>query len=159
MGFVSEPLSEQHDLRFDSGRPELDTWLQRHALASEARRTGRTFVWLHDERVVAYYTVTGHLLARAERPRGNPTEVPAVMLARLALDKGLHGQGHGGVLLADALHRIVAATQTVAARFVLVDAIDEVAHAFYRCYGFREIPGTLRLVQKISDVAAALDAA
>lgn len=159
MGFVSEPLSGHHDLdRFDSGRPELDTWLQRHALASEARRTGRTFVWRRDERVVAYYTVTGHLLVRAERPRGNPTEVPAVMLARLALDKGLHGQGHGGVLLADALHRIVVATHTVAARFVLVDAIDEVAHGFYRHYGFHAIPGSLRLVQKISDVAAALDA-
>lgn len=163
MGFVSEPLSEHHDLdRFDSGRPELDTWLQRHALASEARRTGRTFVWHDDGRVLAYYTIAVHLLVRADLPsklgRGNPTQVPAVMLARLALDKSLHGQGHGGVLLADALHRIVVATHTVAARFVLVDAIDDVAHGFYRHHGFREIPGSLRLVQKISDVAAALDA-
>lgn len=163
MGFVSEPLAEHHDLEhFDSGRPELDTWLQRHALASEARRTGRTFVWRRDERVVAYYTIAAHLLVRADLPsklgRGNPTQVPAVMLARLALDKSLHRQGHGGTLLADALYRIVAATHTVAARFVLVDAIDEVAHGFYRHYGFRAIPGSLRLVQKISDVAAALDA-
>ena len=159
MGFVSEPLAEHHDLgQFDSGRPELDTWLQRHALASEARRTGRTFVWQRDEQVLAYYAVTGHLLVRAELSRQNPTEIPAVMLARLALDKSLHRQGHGGTLLADALYRIVAATHTVAARFVLVDAIDEVAHGFYRHYGFHAIPGSLRLVQKISDVAAALDA-
>lgn len=163
MVFVSEALGEHHDPGdFDSGRPELDTWLQWHALTTAARRTGRTFVWQHDNRVLAYYTIAAHLIVRADLPdrigRGNPTQIPAVMLARLALDKSLHGRGHGGALLADALHRIVVATRTVAARFVVVDAIDRTAHDFYRHYGFREIPGSMRLVQKISDVAAALDA-
>ena len=79
-----------------------------------------------------------------------------MLLARLTLDQSLHGQGLGGVLLADALERIVVATQTVAARFVVVDALHERAAAFYEHYGFKRIPGTLRLVQKVSDVAAAL---
>ena len=49
------------------------------------------------------------------------------------------------------------ATRTVAARFVVVDAIDQGAHGFYVHHGFREIPGTMRLVQKISDIAEAID--
>ena len=60
------------------------------------------------------------------------------------------------VLLAEALGRVIAATETVAARFVVVDPIDEQAAGFYAHHGFRRIPGSLRLVQKVSDIAAAL---
>jgi GNAT superfamily N-acetyltransferase len=79
-----------------------------------------------------------------------------VLLARLALDQSLQGHGLGGALLADALERIVAAIETVAARFVVVDAIDDTAAAFYAHHGFRQVPETRRLVQKVSDVEAAL---
>ena len=86
---------------------------------------------------------------------GSPEQIPVVLLARLALDESVPGQKLGGVLLADALDRIVEATATIAARFVVVDAINANAFAFEH-YGFRAIPGTQRLVQKVSDIAAAL---
>jgi GNAT superfamily N-acetyltransferase len=88
--------------------------------------------------------------------RGGPRQIPAVLLARLALDESLQGQGLGGALLADALERIVAATETVAARFVVVDAIDEHAALFYEHHGFQRIPDTRRLIQKLTDVTSAL---
>lgn len=166
MGYRSEPLDpERHDSsELDSGEPELDAWLRDHAAGAEARRVARTFVWVGDEHadlVVGYYTLTGHRLVRDALPtsmgRGSPTEIPAVLLARLALDRGQQGTGAGGALLADALGRIVVATQTVAARFVVVDALNERAVGFYEHHGFRRIPGTLRLVQKVSDIAAALE--
>lgn len=161
VAFVSEALNEHHETEhFDSSKPDLDLWLRKHALTTEARRTGRTFVWQNDGRVAAYYTIAAHLIVREELPRslgrGNPGQIPAVLLARLALDKTLHGQGLGGALLADALQRIVVATEVVAARFVVVDAIDQGAHGFYLHHGFREIPGSMRLIQKISDIAAAV---
>ena len=62
----------------------------------------------------------------------------------------------GGVLLVDALARVVVASRTVAARFVVVDAVDDRAAAFYEHHGFRRVPGTPRLVQKVSDIAAAI---
>jgi ribosomal protein S18 acetylase RimI-like enzyme len=68
----------------------------------------------------------------------------------------LQGQGLGGVLLAEGLEPIVAATEVIAARFVIVDAIDDAAAGFYQHHGFRPIPGSLRVVQKVSDVAASL---
>jgi GNAT superfamily N-acetyltransferase len=80
-----------------------------------------------------------------------------VLLARLALDRSLHGQGLGGALLAEALARVVAVAETVAARFVVVDAIDKHAAGFYEHYGFKRITGTSRLVQKVTDVSAALE--
>jgi GNAT superfamily N-acetyltransferase len=166
VAYRSEPLEpERHDLSaLDSGEPVLDGWLREHAAGAEARRVARTFVWVADERadlVVGYYSLTGHRLVRDALPtsigRGSPTEIPAVLLARLALDRGQQGTGAGGALLADALGRIVVATQTVAARFVVVDALHERAAGFYEHHGFRRIPGTLRLVQKVSDIAAAID--
>lgn len=122
---------------------------------------GRTFVWHEgDGVVVAYYTLAAHLLVKDELPRalghGSPSRVPAVLLARLALHQRAQGGGIGSLLLADALERVVAATEVVAARFVVVDAIDEQAANFYEHHGFRAVPGTSRLVQKMSDVAAAL---
>ena len=113
-----------------------------------------------DRAVLAYYALTAHLLQRDELRgalgRGGPRQVPAVLLARLARDQSLQGKGLGGAVLAEALQRIVAATETVAARFVVVDAIDDTAAAFYAHHGFRQVPETRRLVQKITDVEAAL---
>jgi GNAT superfamily N-acetyltransferase len=160
--FVAEQLSDAHDLgEFGSGQPELDRWLVEHALDTASRRTARTFVWHRGDRVVvAYYSLTAHLLQQGELPRslgrGGPRQIPAVLLARLALDLSLHGQRLGGALLAEALARVLVATETVAARFVVVDAIDEHAAAFYEHHGFWRIPATLRLVQKVSDIAEAL---
>ena len=109
---------------------------------------------------MAYYSIAAHLLQRDELPstlgRGGPRQIPAVLLARLALDRTLQGTGLGGVLLADAMRRVIAATETVAARFVLVDAIDEHAANFYAHHGFVRVPETSRLIARLSDIAAAL---
>jgi ribosomal protein S18 acetylase RimI-like enzyme len=60
----------------------------------------------------------------------------------------LQGQGLKASSLADAAQRVVAATETVAARVVAVDATDERAAAFYEHFGFaRTAPGSSRLVQ------------
>jgi len=122
-------------------------------------------VWVEPDtdpdRAVGYYSLAGHRLLRDDLPRSigraSPSQVPAVLLARLALDRTRHGGGNGGVLLADALARIVVATDIVAARFVVVDALHEKAAGFYQHHGFRRIPNSLRLIQKVSDIAAALD--
>ncbi|HUH01966.1 MAG TPA: GNAT family N-acetyltransferase [Kofleriaceae bacterium] len=163
MRWISEGLAPAHVLdRFESGRPPLDEWLRRSAAHARAMRTARTFVWhAGDGVVVAYFSLAAHLLLRDVVPkrigRGSPATIPAIMLARLALQRELHGQGLGGELLWDALSRAVEASEIAAARFVVVDAIDDDAARFYAHHGFTTIPGNPhRLVQKVSDVAAAL---
>jgi len=166
--YLSERLDPaRHQLTaFNCGEPDLDRWLREQAAGAAARRVARTFVWTDPDRdpdrVVGYYSLAGHRLVRDDLPRsigrGSPTEIPAVLLARLALDRIHHGGGNGGALLAEALARIVVATDIVAARFVVMDALHEQEAGFYEHHGFRRIPGGLRLVQKVSDIAASLDA-
>lgn len=165
MRWVSEALVPEHRLEtFDSGQGVLDEWLRSSAARAQSMRTARTFVWHSgDAVVVAYYSLAAHLVLRADVPRrvghGSPGSIPAILLARLALHRSLHGRGLGGELLCDALSRAVAASDIAAARVVVVDAIDEAAAGFYVHHGFVAIPGgTRRLVQKVSDVAAALHA-
>jgi GNAT superfamily N-acetyltransferase len=159
----SELLTASHDVAgFDSGQPALDAWLRDSAAQAGAMHTGRTFVWLDGEaRVVAYFTLAAHLVARAQLPtkiaRGSSDRIPAILLARLALDRSLHGRRLGTELLWDALNRAVAANRQAAARIDVVDAIDDNAAGFYVHHGFTVIPGSHdRLVQKMSNIEAAL---
>jgi predicted N-acetyltransferase YhbS len=162
--YVSERLAPHHHLgEFRCGVEALDRWLVDHATHAQSMRTAQTFVWHGgDDRVVGYFSLAANLVVRGELPekvgRGSPTSIPAVMLARLALDVGLHGDGLGGELLWDALTRVRAASDIAAARLVVVDAINAEAAAFYEYHGFTPIPeNPNRLVQKISDIASALD--
>ena len=161
--FRSQRLDPQrHDVTgFSCGEESLDRWLHEQAVPAAGRRTARTWVWLDGSRVVGYYALAAHRVAREHVPsrigRGGPAEIPAVLLARLALAEHLRGQGLGAVLVADALQRVVTATQTVAARLVVVDALAEPVARFYETLGFRRIPGSLLLVQKVADIEAALD--
>jgi len=160
----SAPLdSTRHTLdAFDSGRPSLDEWLKCHAHGSDARGITRSFVWTEADstEVIGYYTLMAHVLRRDALPRatgrGSPREIPAVLLARLALASRMQGHGLGGALLADAAERACIASANVGARFLVVDALDENAATFYEHHGFKRVPRTLRLLQKISAIAAAM---
>jgi predicted N-acetyltransferase YhbS len=147
---------------YSCGNPTLDGWLRTGALHAQSMRTARTFVWHRGDKVViGYFSLAAHLVWRADVPgrvgRGGADAIPAILLARLALDSQLHGEGLGAELLWDALSRCVAASDAAGARVVVVDAIDDAAAAFYARFGFRAPTGQpLRLFQKVSDVAAAL---
>jgi GNAT superfamily N-acetyltransferase len=161
--FRSQRLDpERHDVRpFSCGEPSLDLWLREQAVPASARRTARTWVWVDEDGVVVgYYALAAHKVAREDIPpkigRGGSVEIPAVLLARLALSESLRRQGLRAVLVADALQRVVDATQLVAARLVVVDALHERVARFYEVLGFRRVAGSLLLVQKISDIEAAL---
>ena len=81
--------------------------------------------------------------------------MPAVLLARLALDRTERGAGLGGDLLIDALRRCVRGAREFGARAVVVDAIDEGSAAFYRHFGFRELEGQ-RLWRRVLDIERSL---
>ncbi|WP_214111387.1 GNAT family N-acetyltransferase [Acrocarpospora catenulata] len=156
-----EPLDQEHRLDvFDCGKEVLNDWLKMWALHAQKNRTARTFVWTSAGSVVAYYSLAGHLLQKDELParvgRGGPRQIPAIILARLALDSSLHGQGRGARLLVDALSTAVESSHRVAARLVVVDALDDEAVAFYEKFGFIRIPGDMRLIRKMSDIEADL---
>jgi len=142
---------------FDSGASELDEWLKVHAANASARGLSRTFVWVNDAGLVrAYYALAAHKLSRDALPvpsaRGMPREIPAILIAKLALDRSLQGRGLGAVLVADALRRVATAARLVGARLVVVDASNEDVVGFYARLGFARVPDSRRMIQRIDDL-------
>lgn len=160
--FASERLAESHRLgSFDCGHPELNEWIRLSAHHADAMGTGRTYVWCSaGPEVVAYYTLAAHLVTKTETPkraaRGSANLIPSVLIARLALDVRLQGEGWGTALLMDALHTAVGGARTVGARLIVVDAIDAEAAGYYEHHGFGRSSDALRLMRKASDAAHAL---
>jgi len=70
--------------------------------------------------------------------------LPAVRLARLAVDTRFRGCGYGGRLLAEAIHRTVLIAEHAGVIGLFVDAKDETACLFYQRYGFKSLPDNIR---------------
>lgn len=125
--------------------------------------SARTFVVVKRDRVVAYVSLTMGSVRRADAPARLVRSLPAypvgmVLIARLAVDRTEQGAGLGTRLLADALRMAVLAGESVAARLVAVDAIDERAARFYQRHGFTPTLGDdLRLYRRMKDIRASLD--
>jgi len=158
-----EPFTAGHDLHaFDCGHDALNSWLRQHAGRATGQGT-RTYLLIEEARgaVVGYFALAPHLLERGDAPpsvrRGAPQRIPAIFLAKLALDTSLQGQGLGAELLVHALTTIVAAARAAGGRLVVVDAVDENAASFYRAHDFRPSPtDPRRLIMKLSTAAHAL---
>jgi ribosomal protein S18 acetylase RimI-like enzyme len=140
------PLEAGHDrTRFDSGAEALDGYFQRQVTQDIRRRVTACFVALtREQRVAGYYTLASASLPLSDLPPAlgkklpRYPSVPAVRMGRLAVDRDFKGQGLGGALLADALHR--ASRSDIAAYALVVDAKDEPAASFYRHHGFIALP-------------------
>ncbi|HMK96596.1 MAG TPA: GNAT family N-acetyltransferase [Acidimicrobiales bacterium] len=122
-------------------------------------------MWADENNAVwAYFSLAPDKIRRADLPkaigRGDPDEIPAVLIAKLAVHVALQGRGLGRQLLVDALSRAVRAVEVVSGRYVVVDAIDQQAVTFYRRYGFRQLPppSAMRLIMKSSDASASIAA-
>ncbi len=134
---------------FDCGEPALNEYLHRYASQDIKRSLARVFVSSRLEEpknVLGFYTlsaasVAAQTLPEAWRKKMPRYPVPVALLGRLAVSRQAQGTGLGGILLADACKRVVAASQTLAVAAIVVDAKTEAAAAFYRHFGFVELPG------------------
>lgn len=143
---------------FDSSEPTLDGWLRQHAANEDWRDHSRISVWIDNAgRVVGYYALSAHRIAREELPmklgRGGPREAPAILIGKLALDRTLRGTGVGVVLLADALDRCVNAAAIASAKFAVANALHEAVAVWYERVGFVRVPESLVLVRSIRNIA------
>jgi GNAT superfamily N-acetyltransferase len=162
-----EPLGKQHRVdTFDCGEPALDDWLKRHALGAQASGSARVFVTtLEDgETVVGYHALAAaqvapeEATARALRGQARARPIPAILLARLAVDREHQRAGLGRSLLQDVLLRCVEAAEAIGARVLLVHVKHESAKKWYMQYGFEESPtDPLHLIMLMKDVRAFLD--
>lgn len=143
---------------FNCGKRALNAWLRTQALRSQRAGNTQVTVWTDGERreILGYYALTLVALQRAELRKadtgGGYSQVPGYLIARLALDERLHGQGLGVDLLRDAQLRVLAAREIAGGRLLVVDAIDEDAHRFYVHNGFKPLADDARLIMKLDDI-------
>jgi predicted N-acetyltransferase YhbS len=159
-----EPLERGHDRSgFACGEPELDRWLTDHALGAQASGSARVFASTDGDRVVGYYALAAAQLQASEaseralkgQPKGRP--VPAVLLARLAVDMDHQGVGLGRSLLQDAMLRANEAAAELGIRVMLVHAKHERASNWYKRFGFEESPtDPMHLLLLMKDLRAFL---
>jgi GNAT superfamily N-acetyltransferase len=158
-----EPLTESHDTEgFDCGVGALDHYLRRQAIRDQQADKAQTMVAVSKGRVVAYFTLAAASIepdvATPRAAKGQGTQaIPAILLARLAVDRSARGQGLGRAMLLQALARSAQAADAIGARVVLVHAKDGAVRGFYEHFGFEQSPtGDLQLMLLMKDIRKTL---
>jgi GNAT superfamily N-acetyltransferase len=134
---------------FDCGKQPLNEFLASRAAKHQAQRVSRTFVLTDSsapKRILGYYSLSNCQIAREElgeqEAKALPRHpIPAVMLARLAVDQNQQGKRYGLWLLMDALKRTVLVGQQSGVYALVVNAKDDEAKRFYERCGFIAITG------------------
>lgn len=162
-----EPLDpSRHDrASFSCGKAQLDRFLREQADQERRRGVSQTYVLARGDRILGYYSLAATAidlsLVPPEIGRKLPRYplLPAILLARLAIDASCAGRGRGEYLLIDALKVSLETSNRVGAIFVVVDAIDSDAAGFYAHMGFRAFADRpLKLFLRMSDAKAAIEA-
>jgi GNAT superfamily N-acetyltransferase len=108
--FESARLTDDHTLEgFDCGKESLNTWLIAHARRADSSGVAHVYVWtpLGEQKVSAYFAICPTEVVSGSMA-GGYSRIPGYLIARLAIDTSLRGQGYGGQLLLDALGKAVA---------------------------------------------------
>ena len=121
---------------FESGAVELDQWLIEYAWENLRANNAVTYVTTSAGRVVGYYAISAGGVELTQVPAlvrkgARPDPLPVIVLARLAIDRHVAGQGIGAALLRDALERSAMLSQSIGAAALLVHARDQSARDFY----------------------------
>jgi GNAT superfamily N-acetyltransferase len=141
-----EKLRRDHDVEsFDCGKESLNLFLKRHAWVNQQSNAAQTYVLAQNLRVTGYYSLAAGSVFHEHAPervrKGMARHpIPVVLLARLAVDVSVKGQGVGAGLLKDALVRVASAADLIGARALLTHAKDEEARRFYLHFNFEPSP-------------------
>jgi predicted N-acetyltransferase YhbS len=134
---------ERSDVRegFSCGSPQLDRFLAQYAWQNQRRHhLGVTYVAVDDSsrRVLGYFTLAAASVSTDDSPirlPGGYAEIPALRIARLAVDERVQGVGLGTELLRAALGIALAESERIGCAGVIVDALPE-AVGYYERFGF-----------------------
>lgn len=156
MGAVTEfsaprRLRDADDLSgFSCGANAVDNWLAKHARHACRRGTAVVYVSFDETGSLAgFYTLSAHSMDRNAMTgwlaRNAPDQIPVILLGMLGVSSSHSGRGLGRQLLLDAYHRAKSAAETIGAKALVVDPLDDNVAGFYLDVGFEHVPGSDRL--------------
>lgn len=120
---------------------------------------------LREANIVGFYSLSMFTLALDSLPEALAKKlpryeaIPAAIVGRLARAESERGTGLGDLLLADAIKRVLAAAESVAAYAIVVDAKDDAGKRFYESHGFIPLASRPRRLFLVTQTAAAALAA
>lgn len=136
-------LSSRYDLSlFDYGDAELNDFLKNDALREQEEFPSKTHLCFYRDRVAGFISMASDSVL-VKRDKLDPSQIiddceypayPCILIARLAVDKKLHGYGVGSYLLSLAIG--YAMESPLGCRYLAVDPKDG-ALEFYERIGFR----------------------
>jgi GNAT superfamily N-acetyltransferase len=156
------PIKTEHVIdSFDCDNDDLNKWLKQRALKNEGHASRTYVVTTANNVVIAYYCLAfgsiTHEEAASKVKRNMPNPIPAMIVGRLAVDRGWQGKGLGKGLLKDAVIRTLQAANVAGLRAILVHAISEDAKNFYLNCGFSQSPiNEMTLMITVQDARLAL---
>ena len=156
-----EKLRRDHAVEgFDCGKEALNRFLTRHALQSQQAGATTTYLALHGDEVVGFYSLAVGQVDYADAPerliKGLARHpVPIMLLARMAVASGFQGMKLGAGLLRDAMLRTLQASEIAGIRAFVVHAKDDEARTFYERFDFIASPtDAYHLILLMKDVRA-----
>lgn len=136
-------LSSRYNLApFDSGDAELNDFLKNDALEEQNEFLSKTHLCFYRDRVAGFISMAADSV-QVKRDKLDPSQIideceypayPCILIARLAVDKNLHGYGIGSYLLSLAIG--YAMESPLGCRYLAVDPKNG-ALEFYGKFGFR----------------------
>ena len=143
-GLVIEKLNRLHKVEaFDCGNLPLNRYLLVHALQNQSANAAQTYVCVDGSVVAGYASLAVGSADASDAPERlrkglARTPVPAMILARLAVDVGWQVRGVGASLLKDAAERTLQAADIAGIRALVIHAKDEAARRYYLQFGFHD---------------------
>jgi GNAT superfamily N-acetyltransferase len=156
-----EPLSARFNLSpFDSGDDDLNEFLKEDALGEQQILLNKTHICFCRDRAAGYIALVADSV-RVDRldddecpDIGKYPIYPCLLIARLAVDKRLHGRGLGTYLLLFAIG--AALDGPIGCRYLVVDPKED-AVKFYEDFGFRSLKKSRRMFLNIREAARQLE--
>jgi GNAT superfamily N-acetyltransferase len=159
-----QPIQRSHLTDgFDCTDDALNLYLKKFALANHTSGAAATFVLAQDDLVIGYYSLAATSISYEEAPSrakaGLPRHpIPAILLARLAVDHSQQGRKLGSMLIKHAMQRTLKVAEEVGVRMMLIDAKNERVANLYERIGFSRFENDpLKLYMLRTDLQKHLD--
>jgi predicted GNAT family N-acyltransferase len=146
--------------QFNCGYDLLDNYLKRQANQDIKRKLSSCSVLVDEQNIVkGYFTLSANSIRRQELPEElikklppSYSDLPVILVGRIAIDKSIQGNGFGEILLFDALKKCLDLSNQLGILAVVVDPIDDKAISFYKSYGFIELPTSDKMFLSIKTI-------
>lgn len=130
---------------FDCGDESLNKYLKTFAYLNDTNNLSKTFIAHDGDTIIGFVTLCNAQIGFKEMPDGYQKEmpkypVPAVKIARLAVDTKYQNKGYGKELLLFTFKKIIQVSLSTGVKAVIVDAKEQ-SKMFYEKYGFIKIIG------------------